>query len=84
MSRTKNRSEAERWLLTAEEDFKAAELLFEGAMYAQACFYAQQAGEKALKALWYMADAERSNDEQSTKYSTDLTKPRSVAPSTRC
>ncbi len=58
MSRTKNRSEAERWLLTAEEDFKAAELLFEGAMYAQACFYAQQAGEKALKALWYMVDAD--------------------------
>jgi HEPN domain-containing protein len=58
MSRTKNRSEAERWLLTAEEDLKAAEVLFRGGMYAQACFYAQQVGAKALKALWYMLDAD--------------------------
>ncbi len=58
MSRTKNRSEAERWLLTAEEDLTAAEVLFRGAMYAQACFYSQQAGEKAVKALWYMLDAD--------------------------
>ena len=27
-------------------------------MYAQACFYSQQAGEKAVKALWYMLDAD--------------------------
>ena len=58
MSRAKKRSEAERWLLTAEEDLKAAELLFEGALYAQACFLAQQAGEKAVKALWYLLDAD--------------------------
>ncbi|MGO9567171.1 MAG: HEPN domain-containing protein [Desulfomonilaceae bacterium] len=58
MSRTKNRSEAERWLLTAEEDLKAAEVLFRGEMYAQACFYAQQAGEKGMKALWYLLDAD--------------------------
>lgn len=58
MSRTKNRSEADRWLLTAEEDLKAAEVLFRGAMYAQACFQAQQAGEKAVKALWYFSDAD--------------------------
>jgi HEPN domain-containing protein len=58
MSRTKNRSEAERWLLTAEKDLKASELLFEGAMYAQACFLAQQAGEKAVKALWFLLDSD--------------------------
>lgn len=58
MSRTKNRGEAERWLLTAEEDLKAAEVLFRAAMYAQACFHTQQAGEKALKALWYFWDAD--------------------------
>ena len=58
MSRTKNRREAERWLLTAEEDLRAAEVLFSGATYAQACFYAQQAGEKAVKALLYMVDAD--------------------------
>ncbi len=58
MSRTKNRSEAERRLLTAGEDLTAAEVLFRGAMYAQACFYSQLAGEKAVKALWYMLDAD--------------------------
>jgi HEPN domain-containing protein len=58
MSRTKNRSEAERWLVTAEEDLEAATVLFNGTMYAQACFNAQQTGEKALKALWYMVDSD--------------------------
>lgn len=57
MSQSKNRYQAERWLLTAEEDLRAAELLFQAEMYAQACFYAQQSGEKALKSLWYMVDA---------------------------
>jgi len=27
-------------------------------MYAHACFYAQQSGEKAVKSLWYLADAD--------------------------
>jgi len=58
MSLSKNRSEAERWLVTAEEDLAAAEVLFQGAKYAQACFYSQQAGEKAVKALWYLVDAD--------------------------
>lgn len=58
MSRSKNRYQAERWLLTAEEDLRAAELLFEAGMYAQACFYAQQSGEKAIKSLWYLVDTD--------------------------
>jgi HEPN domain-containing protein len=58
MSRSENQHQAERWLLTAEEDLQAAETLAQARMYAQACFYAQQSGEKAVKALWYQADAD--------------------------
>jgi len=58
MSRSKNRYQAERWLLTAEEDLQATELLLNAGMYAQACFHAQQSGEKAVKALWYLVDAD--------------------------
>ena len=58
MSLQKRRHEAERWLQTAEEDLKAAELLAQAGAYAQACFYTQQSGEKAVKALWYWIDAD--------------------------
>ncbi len=58
MSRDKNRHEAERWLLTAEEDLRAARQLLDSGSYAQACFLAQQSGEKAVKALWYSEDAD--------------------------
>ena len=58
MSQSKNRYQAERWLLTAEEDLHAAESLSQAGLYAQACFYTQQAGEKALKSLWYLVDAD--------------------------
>ncbi len=58
MSQSKNRYQAERWLLTAEEDLHAAVLLSQAGLFAPACFYAQQSGEKALKALWYLVDAE--------------------------
>jgi len=58
MSHRANRHEAERWLRTAEEDLRAAQTLREHAMYAQACFYAQQSGEKAIKSLWYLCDAD--------------------------
>ena len=27
-------------------------------MYAQACFYAQQGAEKAVRSLWYLEDAD--------------------------
>ena len=58
MSQSKNRREAERWLQTAEEDLRAAELLMQGRAFAQACFYSQQSGEKAVKALWHLIDAD--------------------------
>ena len=58
MSQSKNRYQAERWLLTAEEDLRAAESLSQAGLFAPACFHAQQSGEKALKALWYLVDAE--------------------------
>ena len=58
MSRSKNRREAERWLQTAEEDLRAAEVLMQGGSFAQACFYSQQSGEKAVKALWHLIDAD--------------------------
>ncbi|RME47133.1 MAG: HEPN domain-containing protein [Caldilineae bacterium] len=44
-------------MLTAEEDLQAANILLKEKMYAQACFLAQQSGEKGLKALWYLIDA---------------------------
>ncbi len=56
MSVSKNRYQAERWLLTAKEDMEAAQVLLERGMYAHACFLFQQSGEKAVKALWYFAD----------------------------
>lgn len=56
MSVSKNRYQAERWLLTAKEDLEAAQILLERGMYAHACFLFQQSGEKAVKALRYLAD----------------------------
>lgn len=58
MSQTKNQRQAERWLRTAEEDLRAARTLLEAELYAQACFYAQQSAEKAVKSLWYRIDAD--------------------------
>lgn len=58
MSQSDNRYQAERWLLTAEEDLRAAQALLEDGFFAQACFQAQQAGEKAVKAIWYLMDAD--------------------------
>lgn len=52
MSDEKARSEAQRWLETADGDVKTAEILAEGERWAHSCFHAQQAAEKALKALW--------------------------------
>ena len=39
------------WLRRAEDDLRAARLLQGGGQAAQACFLAQQVGEKAIKAL---------------------------------
>lgn len=46
-----NRVEAERWLRTAIADLKAARWNAQGEFFNLACFTAQQAVEKALKAL---------------------------------
>jgi HEPN domain-containing protein len=56
MSVNKQRHEAGRWLQTAKEDLDAAKVLKDAGKHAQACFFAQQSGEKALKAMWYVAD----------------------------
>lgn len=56
MSVEKRRSEARRWLQQAEDDLGAARALLAAQKYAQACFFAQQAAEKALKALWFARD----------------------------
>lgn len=43
------REAAERWLTFAEEDLRAAEILFREEVWNQVCFHAQQCVEKALK-----------------------------------
>jgi HEPN domain-containing protein len=58
MSLEKNRQEAERWLKTGEGDLETAIILKENDKYAPSCFHAQQAGEKALKAVWFLLDAD--------------------------
>jgi HEPN domain-containing protein len=58
MSTEKNVYEALRWLRTGEDDLDAAIVLKKNRKFPHACFHAQQAGEKALKAVWYYADAD--------------------------
>ncbi len=58
MSTGNNLHEAQRWLITAQQDLLAAKSLSENRFYAHACFFAQQSGEKALKALWHLHDRE--------------------------
>ncbi len=47
------RQEAQRWLRQAEADLEGARVSMAGGRYEWACFQAQQAGEKALKAYLY-------------------------------
>jgi HEPN domain-containing protein len=47
------RAEGERWLAAAREDLAFARHAASGDHHAPACFYAQQAAEKAAKALHY-------------------------------
>lgn len=42
----------------ARGDIEAADVPPRNVKYAHACFHARQAAEKALKALWFYADAE--------------------------
>jgi HEPN domain-containing protein len=58
MSTEKNMYEALRWLRTGEDDLDAAIVLRKNAKFPHACFHAQKAGEKVLKAVWYYADAD--------------------------
>ena len=58
MSVEKNTYEANRWLKTAKGDLEAAKILMGSGKYAHACFHSQQAGEKAVKAVWYFLDAD--------------------------
>lgn len=53
-----NGHEADRWLRTAEFDLEAARWNREGEFFNTACFQAQQAAEKALKAF-LLAQGER-------------------------
>ena len=52
MSAEKSRAEAGRWLAQAEADIGAARNSRKAANFEWSCFQCQQAGEKALKALW--------------------------------
>ncbi len=50
----------ERWMSFAREDLRAAEILLREDVFSQACFHAQQAVEKALKAALLHRDPARS------------------------
>ena len=58
MSKEKNKQEADRWFRTAQDDLDTAVILKDKGKFAHSCFHAQQAGEKAVKAVWYFADAD--------------------------
>ena len=58
MSVSHNRYQAQRWMATALEDMQAVRALSASGLYAQACFYAQQAAEKSLKAIWFAQDTD--------------------------
>lgn len=58
MSVAKNQRESYRWMRTALDDLRTARILKEHSQFAHSCFHAQQAGEKALKALWFFHDAD--------------------------
>ena len=51
--------EGRRWLLQAERDLDDAVFCLNGGRYNLACFLAQQASEKALKAFLYAKGEER-------------------------
>ena len=49
--------EAGRWLQAAEDDLRFARFAANGGFFAQACFFSQQAAEKAVKAVHYAGGA---------------------------
>ncbi len=50
-------TEAGRWLAQAQDDLAFARYALDGGFYAQACFIAQQASVKAVKAVAYLGGA---------------------------
>ena len=58
MGTEKAMREALRWYGTAQSDLETARILMVNGRYAHACFHAQQAAEKAIKAVWYSVDAD--------------------------
>ena len=58
MSEEKNRQESQRWLSQAHADLQAARASLSAGSCEWACFQSQQAGEKALKALWFHYNAD--------------------------
>lgn len=56
MSVERLQAEADRWYRQAQDDLEAADVLIAGGKQAQAAFLCHQAGEKALKALWFALD----------------------------
>jgi HEPN domain-containing protein len=58
MSAEKRSAQAIRWFTTAQDDFQSAEILHKNGKFAQSCFFSQQAGEKAFKALFFLKDLE--------------------------
>lgn len=49
--------EARRWQQAADEDLRFARFAADSGFFAQACFFAQQAAEKAVKAVHYARGA---------------------------
>jgi HEPN domain-containing protein len=49
----KRREDAGLWLRQASDDYRFGRLALKGGFFAQACFVAQQVGEKATKAVHY-------------------------------
>jgi len=58
MSVEKNRRGAVRWFKTSQGDLESAVILLENNRYAHSCFHSQKAGEKAIKSVWYLLDAD--------------------------
>jgi HEPN domain-containing protein len=55
------RDEAHRWFQQARYDLRAARWNIDGSFHSTACFLAQQAAEKALKALHYYLGSGRAS-----------------------
>ena len=52
--RDNNQIEGKRWLKQAKDDLRVAKWSLKGDFYANTCFMAQQASEKAFKAYCYL------------------------------